>query len=150
MTVAVSIWEGRVSPVLDSAQQLLVVDADGNGSEIKRRTIEFPSVHPMARAQFVASLGIDTIICGAVSRQLESLLTNQGVAVSPWVKGSVDDVIDAYLHGKLFSDRFVLPGCLGGGRGKGRGRGRGNGEGRGICRRGGSLPAGSGRRGRQQ
>lgn len=144
MTVAVSIWDGRVSPVLDSAQQLLVVEADGNGTEVRRRMIEFPDAHPMVRARFVASLGVDTIICGAVSRQLESLLTNQGVAVSPWVKGGVDEVIDAYLHGKLYSDQFVLPGCMGGGRGKGRARGQGNGEGRGICRRGGGSPSGAG------
>ena len=66
------------------------------------------------RADRLAQQGVDTLICGAISRALESLLTARGVQVIPRVCGSVDEVLGAFCTGELDDERFAMPGCCDG------------------------------------
>lgn len=132
MKIAIPIWEGRVSPVLDTARQLLVVDVK-DGQEASRTAVDIPLMHIVQMAGFVRDLGVDTVICGAISRQLETMLATLGIRIIPWLRGEVDEVLSAHVNGNL-QDGYFLPGC---GRGRGRrgrrGRwGRGGGFGRGM------------------
>jgi predicted Fe-Mo cluster-binding NifX family protein len=63
------------------------------------------------RTQFICSLGIRTLLCGAVSRQLHHLLSRAGVVVLPWLSGTIEDIATAYSEGRLAGDRYLLPGC---------------------------------------
>lgn len=131
MKIAISIWDGRVSPVMDTAGQLLVVELD-NGQEISRNPAPLPQADVLQRARFINGLGIDMLICGAISRPFEMMLNRLGVRVNPWVRGEADQIIQAYSNGSLQSEIFNLPGC---GRGRGRGLRRGRcGQGRGFGR----------------
>lgn len=118
MKVAVSIWNGRVSPVMDTARQLLIVDM-ADGREISRNVVDIPYVCTSRQAGFMAGLGIDALICGAISRQLELMLAATGIRVCPWARGEVGEVVDAFSNGSLQDECFILPGC---GRGGGRRR----------------------------
>ncbi len=62
-------------------------------------------------------MGIDALVCGAISRPQEAFLQAYGVAVVPFVTGNLREVVDAWGAGTLGSDTFAMPGC-------GRGRGR--------------------------
>ncbi len=112
MKVAVPEWQGRVSPVFDVAEQLLVVELDcqlGGG-----RVME--SLGRMAshdRVRRLAELGVDVLVCGAISWPLEALLTAGGIHVVPLVCGDVDEVVQAYREGALDEERFAMPGCCG-------------------------------------
>ena len=51
------------------------------------------------------------LICAAISRPLERDLVAAGIEVIPEVCGPLDDVVHAYLVGRLGDRRFAMPGC---------------------------------------
>lgn len=126
MKVAVPVWQGRVSPVFDVAGQLLVVELAG-GVETSRRECRLPDAEPEQRAVQLSELQVETLICGAISQALESLLTENGIKVFGRVCGTVDEVLNAFASGTLGQPRFAMPGCCGQARRRfrgGCGRGR--------------------------
>jgi len=108
--IAIPVWEGRVSPVLDTAERLWVQDLD-DGSQTPADIVDFRHPDLRHRMQFIRGLGIQTLLCGAVSRQLHNLLLEAGIAVRPWLTGDVEDIAAAYSEGRLTGNRFLLPGC---------------------------------------
>jgi len=104
--------DGRISPVFDVARRLLLVDIEDK-REIGRaeKILEVPEL--AARARYVAELGADVLICGAISRPLEAMLLSAGVAVIPQTCGPVEDVLRAFISGQLTERAFVIPGCCG-------------------------------------
>jgi predicted Fe-Mo cluster-binding NifX family protein len=129
--IAIPVWEGRISPVLDTAERLWICDI-GTGTEQAAQIVEVRPADMRQRTQFIRSLGIHTLLCGAVSRQLHHLLLGAGVVVRPWLTGAVEDIATAYAEGRLTGDSFLLPGCR---QRRQRGRSMGNRERRGKRRR---------------
>lgn len=109
MKVAISIWDGKVSPVLDAARQLLVADIR-MGKNISRELVNIPQLNYLQLARFICEHNIDILICGAVSHQLESLLMRHGIDITPWVKGDVDDIIASFEEGRKSRQFHYLPG----------------------------------------
>ncbi|MBN1917691.1 MAG: NifB/NifX family molybdenum-iron cluster-binding protein [Verrucomicrobia bacterium] len=134
MRIAVPTWQGRVSPVFDTAQRLLVVKTQ-NGSETERTEEDLGSLPLPRRASRLRELGVDVLICGAISRPLAGLIAASGTTLIPFVSGECEEVLSAYLGGRLPSPHFLMPGCCGrgpgwrGGFGRGRGRRRGQEQG---------------------
>ena len=131
MRVAVPTWQGSVSPVLDVAHSLLLVDM-GPDADQRRRVEALQDTGALARAARVRALAVNVVICGAVSFPLERALASSGIQVIPHVCGNVDAVLAAFASGRLRDRAFLMPGC-GGRRRRGRGR---NGVGRFGGRRG--------------
>lgn len=135
MRIGIPHWNGRVSPVLDSAESLLVLEVAEDGSCVRSESrVEGGSIP--SRASNLAGLGLDVLVCGAVSRELAEMLEASGLSLIPWVAGDIEDVIAASLGGGIDAPRFSMPGCCGRGFGRGRGggraQGRGTGQGRGM------------------
>ena len=144
MRVGIAIWGTKISPVLDASEEILVVELSGTErSDIE--TVGLGGWGMMRRARLIGDLGLDTLICGALSDRLAGFLAWTGVRVIPWVSGDVEEVLSAFVDGKLSGQRFAMPGCRGGG---GRGLGRG-GAGRGGAGRGAGAGGGGTGRGRQ-
>jgi len=112
MRVGIPTWDGRVSPVLDVARRLLVVDVEGN-SEVNRSEADLAGAQLGARAEQIRGLGVEVLICGAVSWPLEAILGSAGVRVIPQTCGSVEDVLRAFLAGQSLDESFLMPGCCG-------------------------------------
>jgi len=110
--VALSVWLGRISPVFDVAKNLLLVSVDGQES-VGRELRPIGPLDMPGRARRVSELGVDVLICGAISRPLESLLTAAGVRVLPQTCGPVEEVLKAFLAGRLDDGAFLMPGCCG-------------------------------------
>ncbi len=110
MKTAIPIWNGRVSPVMDTACHLLVTEID-TGKEISRTIITLPPTNASQRASFLSGLGIDTLICGAISYQLNQMLKSWGIRTYPWIRGEVEEVIAAHSAGAIQNDKYLLPGC---------------------------------------
>jgi len=123
MVIGVPTWEDRVSPVLDTAERVVVVDTDGGPAST--RVVALGGLSPRQRVVAMREAGIDVLICGGITRRLLEALTVGGMTVVPWVSGPVEEVIDAFGRGRLEDGRFWMPGC-----GRRRRRGRG-GRGRG-------------------
>lgn len=120
MKVAVTVWEDRVSSVLDFSQQLLLVEWQ-NGGETSRCRIALSEQSALSRLVQMRELGIDVLICGAVSQPFAAAFMTSGIHLLPYVTGSVDDVLKAYQADELGLPQFRLPGCWSGAcRGLGR------------------------------
>lgn len=119
MKVAIPSLEDRVSPVFDVAQAIVL--AEFNGDRVVRRQVA--SLHSndvTRRAAELAQHDVDVLICGAISRSLEATLVAAGIRVIPQRCGSVEDILRAFVVGRLNNRAFLMPGCCGrrrGGRG---------------------------------
>jgi len=112
MKVAIPVWNLRISPLFDTARHLLIVEIE-DGQELSRSEEELEDYLPPRRASRLVGLGVKILICGAISRQLAAMLIGSGITIVPWMSGLVDDVLQAYLRGKLPDPRFLMPGCRG-------------------------------------
>jgi predicted Fe-Mo cluster-binding NifX family protein len=111
MRVAIPTWAGRVSPVFDVARELLVVDLD-HDEELRRESHSLESVGVAQRVAAIGTLGIEILICGAISRPLETMVTASGVRLLPHICGDVEEVLRAFRTGRLSEDRLLhMPGC---------------------------------------
>jgi len=108
MKLAIPIWEGRVSSVFDFAHEVVLVEFIGDRESGRYQAIL--SGQGPARILSLRRLGVDTLICGAISRPLASWASVYGVRLFPYVTGAVEDVIEAFKNGQMGSERFVLPG----------------------------------------
>lgn len=110
MKVAIAYWHGRVSPVFDVAQNVLLVDVE-NGRETARvkKTLQRNN-SSFERTQLILQFGVKLVICGAISEQFLVLLQSAGVGVLSNVCGSTEDVLQAFLNGTLRSSDFFMPG----------------------------------------
>jgi len=110
MKVAVPDWQGRVSPVFDVAEQVVLVDFDDD-EDGSRHTESLGSTAPHQRAQRLSELGVDVLVCGAISWPLEALLAANGIRVIPLICGEVAEVVRAFRAGTLKDEQFAMPGC---------------------------------------
>jgi predicted Fe-Mo cluster-binding NifX family protein len=106
MKMALPVWNGRVSPVLDVARRLRVVEVDDG-------IVAGESEHLLVDrgvAEALSELGVDILICAAISRPLEATVWVAGVKVISEVCGPADEVVAAYLQGDTALAAFAAPG----------------------------------------
>ncbi len=167
MKVAITAWEDKISPVFDSARMLLI--ADIKNTEILSRCYE--SFNPEKTSSLVDALGymgIDVLICGAISEMPAKIIEASGINLIPFIGGKLEEVLVSYATGRRIVPTFLMPGC---GRKRNRtrkrkffsdyqqevetmpkgdrtgpqGQGAGTGKGRGGCKPGGKGGKGTGR-----
>ena len=124
MRIAIPVWNSRVSPVMDTARRIMVVDLE-SGTPGQRQMIDLSGTHPHELIKTLEMMGVDMLICGAISAQLETQLRNMHIRIYPWVRGKVDLILAAFTKGGLDREELRLPGCRGRGRGRGFQRRRG-------------------------
>jgi predicted Fe-Mo cluster-binding NifX family protein len=127
VNVAMPYCQGRVSPALDFAARLLVARVE-DGKEVSRQEVTLAEDQPNKLAAHLTDLGVNVLICGAVSQPLAGWLAKAGVQVLPHVCGEADAVLIAFLRNTLDEAEFRMPGCYAGRCGwhKGRLHRRGN------------------------
>lgn len=109
MRLAVPVWDNRVSPVLDSATRLLILEVK-EGGEFSRSEIELDERDLSRRCRRIRKLGVDALICGAVTRRFSDMIRASGVFIVLGVSGSPDEVLHACLEGRLDRSEFLMPG----------------------------------------
>ena len=109
MRIAIATWQSRVSPVFDTAGQLLILDVE-NGREVYRTERSILELSLQERVNRLVELDIDVLLCGAISRTLANTVAASGIRVIPWLKGDVDRMLCLYLSGKPIDSRFLMPG----------------------------------------
>jgi predicted Fe-Mo cluster-binding NifX family protein len=113
MRLAIPSWNGRVSPVFDTAQQLLVVDIV-SGEERSRQIVPLAADPFLTkRVKELCARRVDVLICGGISHSLADLVTVGKVKVISWVAGPVEEVLQAYLVDHLSDLKWRMPGCRG-------------------------------------
>lgn len=110
MNVALTVWEDHISPVLDTARSVVLVEMR-NGAPVSRREEALAGDSPYEKAARLRALGVETLVCGAISRPLAELIASLGIQVVPFVSGSVDEVLGAMIAGRVPDKAFSMPGC---------------------------------------
>jgi predicted Fe-Mo cluster-binding NifX family protein len=110
--IAVPNCQGRVSPVFDVAAQLVLVRLKGE-AELERKDVVLFERQPDGIVRSLGELGIQVLICGAISQGLQLALERVGIRVLPQICGGLDSVIAAYRRGTLGQPEFAMPGCCG-------------------------------------
>ena len=115
MRVGIPIWGDKISPVLDTATRILVLEVE-NYRESSRFEIYLDEQDLSRKCYRIRGLSIDIMICGAISRPFSSLLKAAGINIIPGISGQTEDVLEAYLQGNLSqSSQFFMPGYKGNG-----------------------------------
>jgi predicted Fe-Mo cluster-binding NifX family protein len=111
MMIAIPIMRGRVAPVLNWCSRTLIFPVNPEGGSA--RELWTPELGPAERLQLLREHGVQTLICGALSADLENWAVGLGVKVIPGVAGDIEEVIKAYRQNRLDQPEFWLPGCRG-------------------------------------
>jgi len=109
MKAAFVYWENRIAPVFDVARRACLVTAESGRclAEVQETLDE----HPVRKVTRLVELGVDTLVCGAISRSLYEMFSDYNIRVVPFVAGELRQVIQAWLHGCLDDENFAMPGC---------------------------------------
>jgi predicted Fe-Mo cluster-binding NifX family protein len=111
MKVAIPSLNGRVSPVFDTARELIVVEVEG-GEERSRRIVSLAQDPFLTkRVKKLRTLKIDVLICGGISHVLADGVSAGKTKVISWVAGPVEEVLRAYLGDRLSDAEWRMPGC---------------------------------------
>lgn len=139
MKLAVTIWNGRVSPVFDVCRTVLLVTLE-DGAVVDTALEPLDPLDGERKLERLVELAVELLICGAISEPLQQRLQARGLRVLGFVAGAVEEVLRAFVAGELPGPAHAMPGCGGGqhryrggagvGRGEGHGAGRGEGRGR--------------------
>ena len=130
MKVAVTVWDGRVSPVFDVSRESLILTIEA-GAVVARRLESVETPTATLKVERLLELGVETLICGAISESLYQALTLRRLRVIGFVAGETDEVVASFLDGTLPTTALSMPGCcrrqgrFRGGAGRGRARGTG-------------------------
>jgi len=58
----------------------------------------------------IRKLGIDVLICGAVTRTFSDLLEASGIDIIQGISGKIEEILEAYFNGALIQTKFLMPG----------------------------------------
>jgi hypothetical protein len=109
--IAIPVMRGRVAPVLNWCSRLLIFPARPEGTAGKE--LWLPDLTPWERLQELRQKGVSTLICGALSGELQVCAVHLGLKIIPGVAGEIDLVLKAYWQDRLDRPEFLMPGCRG-------------------------------------
>ena len=112
MKTAFSVYGDRIAPVFDTADRVFVVRSAAGGA-VAEAWEAVPSEDPFRKVAHLAGLGIQALVCGAVSRPVQEMLAAQGIRITPFVTGELQSVMAAWREGRLNGAAFAMPGCCG-------------------------------------
>ena len=107
--IAVPIFQSRVSPVLDSCNDLMLVDLSEAGA-VRRTKVSLRKLSLGERAAAMSRQGVEKIICAGVSDLMIAYIVSRGMRIISGLSGEVEQIIVAYQQGRLDQDCFRMPG----------------------------------------
>lgn len=105
MRIAVPNCRGRVSPVFDVARRYRVIDV--SSGQITDQAEHVVCGEPCSE---LVKLDVDRVICSGITRELQLCLGRRGIDVLAGFCGGIEEVIDAYLCGRLGCGDYNVPG----------------------------------------
>jgi predicted Fe-Mo cluster-binding NifX family protein len=104
-TIAITFWNGVISPLFDVAAQALIVNND------KRFLIRMNNTTIHEKAELLHKYKTNVVICGAISSMALTVLQGYKIRVIPWICGEIENVLTAYKSNSLETGHFFMPGC---------------------------------------
>ena len=105
MKIAISNWEGRISPLFDVTDHVLLVEIE-RGQQHSREQVLLTTEDPFKRARFFVQVGVEVVICGSISKTMKMALVSEGIEVISHISGGVEKVLEAYIEGSLLQGKY--------------------------------------------
>jgi predicted Fe-Mo cluster-binding NifX family protein len=109
MKTAFAVWNNRIAPVFDVARRVIVVGSAAAGRDVQTQVL-LTGDPPLQKALQLSELGVDCLVCGAISRPLKAVLIARGIQVVACVAGDVQAVIDAWRREPGAIESFAMAG----------------------------------------
>jgi predicted Fe-Mo cluster-binding NifX family protein len=111
MKIAIPLFETRISPRFDCAPSLLLITTDDKAREIiERNEMVFQNINYIERINQLKTAGVDVVICGGISNEMQELFYRKNIGVIPWVTGDVKKALRLFMQGKLMPGAILCPG----------------------------------------
>ena len=110
MRIAIPEYKGRVAPVFDSCQRIVLYDVV-DGRCIAAGAADLATFTTAMRVGILRAYGVSTLLCGAVSDLARGALNATGIEVHGFLCGDVSLLIRAYGNGEFEAAKFCMPGC---------------------------------------
>jgi predicted Fe-Mo cluster-binding NifX family protein len=114
MKAAFAVWNNRIAPVFDVAREIRLVEAEF-GRIIREKDEKLPADSGPEKGRRLIELGVDMLVCGAISRLMLSQIAAYDIRVISFVAGDIGEVMRAWLSGDFIKEAFTMPGCRRGG-----------------------------------
>lgn len=109
LKLVIPIFRYRVLPVFDTCKSALLISVDKN-QITKKREIFLDDLTLNERVEFLQRAGITIIICGGISDVFLNMFSHAGIKIISGIVGAVNEVIDAFIDGRLDDPVFHMPG----------------------------------------
>jgi predicted Fe-Mo cluster-binding NifX family protein len=111
MKIAIPEHQGRVAPVFDACRRILVYARQDDGHLLVSQE-DWSAVSRQSRAVRLKELGIDVLLCGAISCGIEDQINGQGISLVAWLAGEIPAILQAYSTGCVMDPQYAMPGTL--------------------------------------
>jgi len=112
MKVAIPEHQGRVAPVFDTCRRVLIFSQNAEG-EVPLGLEDWSATGRHKRAARLKELGVEILLCGAISGWMEGQLSVQGIQTMPWLAGEVPEILEAFRLGRVAEPQYAMPGRAG-------------------------------------
>ncbi len=100
MRVAIPLFGVWISPRFGFSPEMWILTIE-NGEVLSRKTISMAGLALPQWFNQLASLGVDTLICGGIDGFCHRQLENLGISVIPEIAGEAGDALSLFLDGNL-------------------------------------------------
>lgn len=89
-----------IAPCLECSATITIFEVD-DGSVVDQIDFPISSKEPLDRIRLFRDQGVDVIICAGVEDTFGEFVRASGIKMISWVSGSIEDLLIAYLAGRL-------------------------------------------------
>ena len=108
MKIAIPIYADRVAPRFRYCRKFLVIELK-NKQEQKREELTLDIEDPIQIAEILARAGVDQILSGGMNSDFQREFRLRNIGVIWGLIGEAEDVLAAYLKGKVFAGMGPCP-----------------------------------------
>jgi predicted Fe-Mo cluster-binding NifX family protein len=100
MKLAIMLYGTRVSPRYGYSKGVLIVEVNNQG-EFGRKTLEIGQYYPEKIPDLLSKEGVEVVISGGMNQHFQDLFRLRGIDVIWGIIGEADDVLAAFMSGRL-------------------------------------------------
>ena len=100
MKIAIPHLGESVAPCFEYSATMAIFTVEEN-LIVDKVDVPLRSRIPYDRVRLMNAKQVDTVICGGVQALYEDLLKDHGIRVISWVSGSVEDLLNRFMEGRL-------------------------------------------------
>ncbi|MBI5569112.1 MAG: hypothetical protein HY914_04120 [Desulfomonile tiedjei] len=109
--IAIPEHQGRIAPVFDTCQRILVFAQQGDGEAVVTRE-DWSAISRQGRAIRLKELGVEVLLCGGISCGIEDQIHLHGIRLVSWLAGDVPAILTAFRKGRIMNPEYAMPGTL--------------------------------------